>query len=70
MVGYQGLNPYFGATVGRAANRIGLGQFKCLNEIIQVSKNRGENHLHGGFVGFDKVSILICTYLSSYFFYT
>jgi aldose 1-epimerase len=55
LAGYQGFNPYFGATVGRAANRIGSGQFKCLNEIIQVSKNRGKNHLHGGLVGFDKV---------------
>ncbi|CAB3386103.1 Hypothetical predicted protein [Cloeon dipterum] len=48
------VNPYFGAIVGRVANRIGKAQFTVKNETYHVSKNNGENHLHGGFKGFDK----------------
>ncbi|XP_063924261.1 galactose mutarotase-like isoform X2 [Zophobas morio] len=56
LAGYQDAeNPYFGATVGRVANRIANGQFKLFGQTIQVSKNLGKHQLHGGFVGFDKV---------------
>ena len=49
-------NPYFGATVGRVANRVANGSFSLPNgQQIRVSRNWNEKHqLHGGFRGFDK----------------
>lgn len=47
-------NPYFGATVGRVCNRIGKAQFILNGKLIKLGQNKGTNHLHGGFVGFDK----------------
>lgn len=48
-------NPYFGALVGRVANRIAGGQFKLNDEVLTVAKNwNGKHHLHGGLIGFDK----------------
>lgn len=48
-------NPYFGALVGRVANRIARGEFKLNDETFSVAKNwNGKHHLHGGIVGFDK----------------
>ncbi|MCW4050008.1 MAG: galactose mutarotase [Candidatus Bathyarchaeota archaeon] len=46
---------YFGCLIGRYANRIRDGVFKLNGEEVQVSRNEGENHLHGGHRGFDKV---------------
>ncbi len=51
---YLGEHPYFGAIVGRYANRISEGNFDLGGEKIQVSQNENPNHLHGGFEGFDK----------------
>jgi aldose 1-epimerase len=48
-------NPYFGAVVGRFANRIANGRFPLDGREYRVSTNDRENHLHGGDVGFDKV---------------
>lgn len=46
--------PHFGAIIGRCANRIGGAQFEIDGEEYQLAKNIGNDHLHGGLLGFDK----------------
>ena len=45
---------YYGALIGRVANRIRDARFMLNGKTYQVAKNDGENHLHGGNVGFNK----------------
>lgn len=52
---YLGKYPYFGAIVGRFANRIAHGKFTLEGKEYSLAKNNGTNHLHGGESGFDKV---------------
>lgn len=45
---------YLGAVVGRVGNRLGGGGFRLGDTEYKISKNEGDNTLHGGEVGFDK----------------
>ena len=53
--GYLKDSPYFGAIVGRFANRIAKGRFSLGGRTYQLPVNNGPNSLHGGTRGFDKV---------------
>ena len=61
MLGYDNLdgylkgNKFFGALIGRFGNRIQYGKFTLNGTEYQLAQNDGENHLHGGPKGFDKV---------------
>lgn len=48
-------NPFFGALVGRYANRIAKAKFMLDNHSFQLAANDHGNSLHGGNKGFDKV---------------
>jgi aldose 1-epimerase len=52
---YEKDNPFFGALVGRYGNRIANGKFSLDKTEYTLAKNNGENSLHGGVKGFDKV---------------
>jgi aldose 1-epimerase len=52
--GYLDRRQYFGATVGRYANRIARGQFTLDGKAYQLSLNEGPNTLHGGVKGLDQ----------------
>jgi len=52
--GYVKNPPYFGAIVGRYANRIAKAQFTLDGKTYKLAANSGPNTLHGGMKGFDK----------------
>ena len=60
VLGYDNLQSYvsdgsyFGAVVGRYANRIAKGKFQLNGKDYRLDKNNHENHLHGGIEGFNK----------------
>jgi aldose 1-epimerase len=51
---YLKQNPFFGAVVGRYANRIGKARFTLHGIEYKLPANNGPNCLHGGLRGFDK----------------
>ena len=61
ILGYDNLesylkgDKYFGALIGRFGNRIQYGKFTLDGKEYNLAQNNGENHLHGGLQGFDKV---------------
>jgi aldose 1-epimerase len=61
VLGYDSVNdyvkatPYFGATVGRIANRIKNAEFKLEGKQYKLAANNGPHSLHGGKKGWDKV---------------
>ena len=52
---YVAQTAHFGGIVGRYANRIAHGSFQLDGHTYSIPKNDGDNALHGGLVGFDKV---------------
>jgi aldose 1-epimerase len=52
--GYLTARRFFGATIGRYANRIAGAQFMLDGTLIQLEANNGANTLHGGHHGFDR----------------
>lgn len=61
ILGYDNLesylkgNKFFGALIGRFGNRIQYGKFTLNDKEYTLAQTDGENHLHGGLKGFDKV---------------
>ena len=54
LAGYLGERRFFGATVGRYANRIANARFMLDGEVVRLAANNGRHALHGGPDGFDR----------------
>ncbi|WP_298271753.1 aldose epimerase family protein [uncultured Bradyrhizobium sp.] len=52
--GYLAQRKFFGATIGRYANRIAGARFVLDGETVRLDANNGPNALHGGLQGFDR----------------
>lgn len=67
-IGYESAaNPYFGAVIGRYANRISNGCFHLDGKVYNLAKNAGTSHLHGGNIGFNKVicHVILVAYIQN-----
>lgn len=71
VLGYDNLKGYvegkffFGAVIGRNANRIKNAEIKINNKIYNLTKNEGGNQLHGGVKGFHKALWMAKTYVDA-----
>lgn len=54
VTGYEKGDCYFGATVGRHANRIGGASIEIAGESYKLDENQFSNNLHSGFDGYNK----------------
>ncbi len=52
---YENIRNFYGAIVGRSGNRLAKGKFSLNGIQYNLAVNDGENHLHGGIKGFDRV---------------
>lgn len=52
---YEKHTGFFGALIGRYGNRIAKGKFSIGGKEFTLATNNGENHLHGGVKGYDRV---------------
>jgi aldose 1-epimerase len=52
---YEAQTAHFGGIIGRYANRIAHGSFQLDGKTYSIPKNDGDNALHGGIRGFDKM---------------
>ena len=52
--GYETGRSCFGCTIGRYGNRIRDGRLPVGDEVYQLPRNDGDQHLHGGLLGFGK----------------
>jgi aldose 1-epimerase len=52
---YEKHTSFFGALIGRYGNRIGKAKFALNGKQFTLTANNGENHLHGGPKGYDRV---------------
>lgn len=55
LAGYEDGDCYLGALIGRHGNRIENAEFDLNGVTYKLAKNDGNNHLHGGLKGFDKM---------------
>jgi len=61
---------YYGATIGRYANRIAKGKFSLHDKEYILDTNNGNNHLHGGHKGFHNVMWNIAAYSGNSILFT
>lgn len=62
LTGYESRKFFYGASIGRCGNRINKGRFTLNGKQFELNCNEGNNHLHGGFKGFD-TKVWDCTVL-------
>lgn len=55
LLDYETKNRFFGAIVGRYANRIRNAEAMINDQKVKLSENKGQHQIHGGKQGFDKV---------------
>ena len=53
--GYEKNAPGFGSFIGRVANRVADARFEVNGKVYELEKNDGENCLHGGSIGYNKL---------------